>query len=415
MLRRLVRPAAATAATLFLSFSFPHPALRAADEPMVVRYLTSGRLDDGHQALEEHLQAEPDDSEARYSLGVVEILQAVEGLAQSLHRYGLKPSPREIPFVRLPVPANNNPEQITYEKFRQMFQTLIEDLDRAAQTLTQVDDPEVKLRISVGMIRLDLDGDGKATEEETFWKLFTAVAWRAAKLDEDQKEFPIAFDQADAHWMIGYTHLLRAMLEAYLAYDSREFFAGTSHVFFAGRDAPYAVLGRSDKEPGSFDADQIADLVAAIHLFRLEPAEPERMRQAHEHLLAMIGRSRQCWEAIRQETDDDREWIPDADQTSLTPLVVNEAQVRGWQEFLTEAEKVLRGELLIPHWRVHDGRGVNLRRVFHEPRTLDLVMWVHGAAAVPYLEEGRLTSEETWSRLARTFQGRFVVFAIWFQ
>lgn len=41
-------------------------------------------------------------------------------------------------------------------------------------------------------------------------------------------------------------------------------------------------------------------------------------------------------------------------------------------------------------------------------------MWVHGAAAAPYLQEGERTSQATWTRLMQTFQGRFLLFAVWF-
>ena len=76
---------------------------------------------------------------------------------------------------------------------------------------------------------------------------------------------------------------------------------------------------------------------------------------------------------------------------------------------------VLQGRKLLPHWRVKDGRGINLKKVFEEPRTFDLVLWAHGAAAMPYLEEGQLVTSETARSLNAVFQGRFLAFAVWFQ
>jgi hypothetical protein len=49
-----------------------------------------------------------------------------------------------------------------------------------------------------------------------------------------------------------------------------------------------------------------------------------------------------------------------------------------------------------------------------EPRPLDLVLWVQGTAATPYLEKGELTKPAVWNRLTRVFGGEFVGFAIWF-
>jgi hypothetical protein len=54
-----------------------------------------------------------------------------------------------------------------------------------------------------------------------------------------------------------------------------------------------------------------------------------------------------------------------------------------------------------------------LRRVFDDPRPFDLVLWIQGTAAQPYIEEGPLTKKETWSRLQRVFRGEFVGFALW--
>ena len=88
--------------------------------------------------------------------------------------------------------------------------------------------------------------------------------------------------------------------------------------------------------------------------------------------------------------------------------------VKGWLEFLDEAKAILKGEKLIPFWRRGPESGVNLKRVFTEPRTFDLVLWVQGTAAVPYLENGVCTSAETWSRFQRIFRGEFIGFALWF-
>jgi hypothetical protein len=312
------------------------------------------------------------------------------------------------------VPANPEPEQLTYAKWRGLLQQFDDDLDLAATELARIEAADVKLRLPVGLIRLDLNGDGRAEGDETFWKVFTRVAWRAAKLSPEQQEFPIGFDRADVHWMIGYTHLLRALIQAWLAHDTEAFSAQTAHFFFAGVESPYTGLG-TDEDARGLDMDQIADAVAAIHLVHFSVAEPERMRRAHTHLLEMIGQSRLCWKYALAETDDDREWIPNARQTSLTPLTVDQQRIEAWRRFLDEAESVLNGDKLVPHWRVRDGRGINLKRVFYEPQTFDLVLWAHGAAAIPYLERGELVTRDTARSLSAAFQGRFLAFAVWFQ
>ncbi len=407
---------------LFLVFIFTSVA--SADErtkqPLVEQYLTTGKLDQGHKVLSKHLAKNPDDSQARFGLGALEFLRAVETFAQSLHKHGLKTDVPQVPFVRLSVPPNRNPKKITYKKFRSFFQRLIRDLEQADKTLAQVEDDNVKLKLPIGLIRLDLDGDGKASENETFWRIFTSVALRAAKIDFDERRmaFPIAFDRADVHWMHGYSHLIRGMAEAYLAYDAEGFFNNTAHVFFRGAETPYTRLlyKKKESDPSPLDEHHIADMVAAIHLTNFEVIEPKRLQKAHQHLLAMVNQSRQCWKYAVQEKDNDREWIPNANQTSLVPgMDVDQEIIREWKHFLNEFEAILEGEKLIPHWRFKKSHGINLKKVFYQARRFDLVMWAHGAAALPYLEQGKRTDPETWARLQRTFRGNFLAFAVWFQ
>jgi hypothetical protein len=88
--------------------------------------------------------------------------------------------------------------------------------------------------------------------------------------------------------------------------------------------------------------------------------------------------------------------------------------VKGWIDFLDEADAILAGKKLLPFWRGDSKKGINLRRVFEDPRPLDLVLWIQGTAAVPYLEEGILSTPETWQRFKRIFGGNFVGFALWF-
>lgn len=378
----------------------------------VEAFLVEGKIAEGRAAMKKRIESHPLDSEAQFAVGIFATLEAVENLAQNLHKYGLRPESPRLPFLRLPVPANPKPEQLTYTKWRLLMQEFIDDLAAADAELSQVDDAEVKLKLPVGLIRLDLNGDGKVEEDETFWKVFTAIAWRGAPLDENNRRFEIGLDMADVHWLIGYTHLLRGIGEAYLAYDTEEFFGNTAALFFDGVDSPLAQLQAS--QPNQF-MDNIADLILAIHSVRFEVAEPQRMEAARQHFLTMISHSRLVWAYCTKETDDDREWIPNANQTSLVPLTVNQARIDGWATFLDEAELALEGEKLLPHWRIPKGRGINLRRVFTEPTRFDLVGWAHGVSAIPYLEKGERVSPQTAQTLNQVFGGQFLGFAVWFQ
>ena len=297
------------------------------------------------------------------------------------------------------------------------FSALVDDLGKAEATLARVDDPAVKIPIHFGQIRLDIVGDGNAGEEETLWKLYARLNSEARVTPEAAKEFVIAFDRGDVDWLRGYCHLLMAFGEFYLAHDGNELFQRTAQLFFTRPDTPFAAFGAgkpADQE--QFAIGEIADLIAFIHLIRLPLSEPKRMSAAFDHLQAMFALSRESWKFYMAEDDDDHEWIPNPKQMGVIPGVkISEEIVRGWTTtFLDEADDLLAGRKLVPFWRNSDGRGVNLRRIFTEPREFDLVLWAQGTAAIPYLEQGNLTTPEVWQRLQRIFGGEFLGFAIWF-
>ena len=87
---------------------------------------------------------------------------------------------------------------------------------------------------------------------------------------------------------------------------------------------------------------------------------------------------------------------------------------------LDESESLLTGKKLVPFWRstsaevvAGTAQGLNLQRVFNHPRHFDLVLWVQGTDAVPYLEQGELTDQRVWAQLTDAFRGQFWGFAIW--
>ena len=393
---------------------------RADESPSIEKYLGEGKLAEGEKVLGERLKTAPDDGKARFGLGVVQFVRGVERMVQSLHRYGLNSLllGAALRFDRLLIPENAHPEPIGYEELRAIFQTWVDDLARAEATLAQVRDDQVKLPFRIGELRLDFDGDGKAEPEETLWRIFARFN-RAAddpEIAAASKEFVIVLDRADVAWLRGYCHLLMAHVEVCLAHDGRELFDHTGPLFFANAKSTYPFLKRTPGElREGFGFDEIVDAVAFIHLVRLPVVEPERLTSTLAHLEAMIALSRESWRYILAETDDDHEWVPSPKQHTVIPgMTVTDEMATGWKEFLAEAESILQGKKLIPFWRARETRGVNLRRVFTEPRTFDLVLWIQGTAAAPYLEAGPQTSVETWLRLQRVFRGEFIGFALWF-
>lgn len=382
----------------------------------------AGQIAEAQTALEQQLAQSPQDDEARMALGTVQFLLAVENMSQSMYRYGLRVPGQGalVPFFRFPIPENPNPEPLTYEKMRGVFQRMVADLDKAEKTLAGIRATDVKLPLSVGLVRLDLNGDGKAAEDESLWRLFGQIAPNPGVTELEAKQFVIDFDASDVTWLRGYCNLLQAFGEFLLAYDWQTGFDQTFHMFFPHSSLPNAVLNDYPdkvKRPNDYftitEVAFAADLIAFVHLAHWPVAEPERMPRVLSHLEDMVSLSRANWKQILAETDDDREWVPSPRQKSAIPgMPVTEAQVRGWTQFLDEFDALLKGKKLLPHWRLE--KGINVRRIFLEPRTFDPVLYAQGAAALPYLEEGELTSAATWNWIMQMFEGNFLIYAVWF-
>lgn len=391
-------------------------AAAAAKRPQTDEFLRAGKLGEGETALLEHLKTSPTDDEARFGLGALQFIRAVEHLGQSLNRYGTGVRSTlvgEIPFLRLPVPVNPAPQQVTYDLARNMFKDLLADLTRAETTLAQIKDDAVRLRLKLGQIRLDLDSDG--TADEPFQAILARYLGGAARVGR-AGDFEVAFDRGDVAWLRGYCHLLSALCEFVLAHDARELFEHTAHLFFAKTDSPDEIFTRAvPRNPDPFSNDEIVDWIAFVHLIRFPVNEPERLLSALAHFEQVFALSRESWKFILAETDDDHEWLPNPQQKNgALGVPIRGELIETWLAFIDEAEALFSGKRLVPFWRGNDGRGLNLRKVFTQPKRFDLVLWVQGSAAVPYLEEGPLTKPEVWLRMERIFGGEMLGFALWF-
>lgn len=397
------------------------PFLYAADPPLVESFLVEGKLADGQAALVKRLAESPQDDQARFGLGVVQFLQGFETAGGTLYRYGLR-SERAIrgTFGNLNqvVPQNPKPDPISYDDLRTLIKTFVDDMNAAEATLATIKDPAVKLPLHVGLIKFHPTGQGKPISAKIV-------------LGQNQPEIPpeaidsfvIGFDRGDVCWLRGYLHLLAAWGEVLLAVDGREMFETTAHIFFEKPVTPHTFLLRESREIESimrWDTRMISDIVAFFHVMRFPIKEPARMQETLKHLESAVAMSREMWTFYLQETDDEHEWIPNPRQTGVLQTKVSDAMVASWREVLDEADRVLKGERLLPFWRGIQSkkRGINLRRVFTEPKPLDPFLWWQGTAATPYLEDGEISkfADPKFRDALDDVYGpqRFWNFAIWF-
>ncbi len=199
----------------------------------------------------------------------------------------------------------------------------------------------------------------------------------------------------------------------WLAHDWHQTYDAVFHRFFPKGSFPLASEFAPLPPGGFLDPGDLSDAVNFIHLFNWPVAEPARMLAVRDHLKQVFALSRANWDAIEAETDNDREWLPNPSQTAvIADAVVTADQIHAWRSILDVADRVLDGELLVPHWRL--ARGFNLGRVFTEPRPFDLVLWITGPAALPYLEDGPVIPTAEWGAMQDVFGGNFPGYLFWF-
>ncbi len=408
------------ALALVLAWMLPLSAA-AGDAANVTRQtLESGHLEAGETDLAARVAADPSDNEARFGLGMIRFAEALERFGQRQYRYGLRaPANAIIPVLRLPVPVNAAPEELTYEKQRENLQGLIDDLAKVEATLAPMSANETKIVIDLNAVKFDFRGDGKTEGMETLGSILANLRspWGARGAPIESGPFEVKFDNGDAFWLRGYCHLLSASLEFALAYDWRDTFEKAGSLFYP-KVAPrrFPANARLVGAKGGFlgDSGQIADFIVLIHEIRWPLKEPARMQSAHAHLKQVVAMSRASWKSILAETDDDREWIPGPQQKNgvITSMPVTQAQVDAWLRALDDFDAALDGAKLVPHWRFV--QGFNFKRVFFEPRDFDLVLWIAGYGAAPYLEEGPTLSWTEWNLWNQPFRSNFLGYAFWF-
>ena len=421
---------------LFFGFALHHCEHSLADDQTakeLCEVLYSGRLAQGESELEAKLARNAGDAANRASLGIVQFIKAVEELAQDYYRFGVEPQ-RGIAVGNMLVPrtANQNPKPISYLDARGIFERFESRLIKAENTLAQFQHSGIKLPIDVSRIYLDMNNDGEMTGNVPIWTIISfGSVGNPNNANAGINSVTIAFDDADIFWLRGYIHVLLGTVNIVLAHDWRDAFERTAHLVFAKPETPYPFLLVEGAQQ-NWSANQIVDLVAFIHLINFEVVEPQRMHAALAHFEQVVALSRITWKWIGEETDNDREWLPGPTQNS----VVLAGRVGGplgenWSKVLDRTELVLQGKELIPFWRgyaggnawvlfsnssntkFHPELGINLRKIFTNPKRFDLVLWLQGTGVAPFLERGKTIDLQAWQDLSESFGGRLPFFSFW--
>lgn len=374
------------------------------------------------------------DDAVDFAVGAVEFLLAGEQFLQGAHGKGfantLFPAARMLGADAgiLAWLYNERPEPATYADIVAGFSNFVTGLDKADRTL-QGAGGEFKCVIHLSNIRIDANADGRTEETESIGHLLSMLPPRYVYNAEEERyeavsmapeELVIAFDRGDASWLRGYCHLLMAVGEIALAHDGQDLFDRTGHVLFPDAQIKYEFLRQKlflnnqlgAAVPMSFD---VTDLIALIGNFELPVKEPARMHTALEHLRTTVTLGKEMWTWYDKETDDDREWIPNPNQRAGFFEVQVDAEMReAWLMFLDECDDLFAGRKVLRFWRGDGTQGIDVVKVFDEPEEFNLLYWIQGSAAAPFLREGEFTSDGTWARLEDVFDERVFRFSFWF-
>lgn len=404
-------------------FAPPAHAQQTTDE--LIRAAFSGTLGDGtlttsERALASHVDSNPADDNARFALGMLRFLRSGERMLADIYLHGgfnsVVGASMMMDIGRGPNFAFNlDPLPISNDEWRAKVQRWIDDVRVAEETLAKITNADVKIRVPIGLTPMDFNADGVTGDGERLWQYFIFVQRRFTPRPADAEAFEIAFDRGDVEWLRGYCNLCMAAGEFLLAHDTRDIFERVGHLIFPKNQTPFEFLKgpRAVFEPAQ-DFD-VADAIAFIHLIRLPVVDQPRLERVRLHLLQTITLGKRMWAFYDAETDDDREWIPNPTQSNVVMpnARINAQQREVWLQTLDEGEALFEGRRLLRFWRGDGTQGVNVKRALTEQSEFDLVLWVQGTAAAPFLEEGPFTTAGTWERLEQAFNGTVFRYAWW--
>lgn len=385
--------------------------LLAATPALADQHYSTMIAETGLSATAATLDALPEKTPSdQFALGGVRFLGAVEGALQQLYATQIDQEMARnsgLPFLRLPLPPNPDAAPFRPELIAEVFQGALTDLEGSLAALdTITDGDDVGVTINLGDIWFDINANGTRDMGEDFATLGAAELDR--NLTTDTALPTVRFDTADAAWLSAYAHLLSGVSETALALDPTSAIARV-----VDSRAAIQALGASTAH-GYFTGDdgRWLDLFAMFaHAIEGQP-DVTRSRAAHAHFSDMIADNQVFWARVATETDDKLEWIPNPAQTSALPIPFPPDIGATWRAVLDEADAVLKGDLLLPHWRLDQRAGINLAKAMQNPGEVDIIAIIQGEGILPYAEQGPRVSGQALRRFNEMLRGDALLYMI---
>lgn len=363
---------------------------------------------EGLAAAQAALEAAPASGDRAMALAAIRFLRGIEEAWQTRWRIGATALLLPVPVLGADLPPNPKPLPMRADFVTDLASGLALSM---RQTRDLLPDADGALVLRLGDLWLDVDGDGQRGPAEDLADL------AGLPLPEDAGT-EIRFDLADASWLRAYTHLIQAMTELTLAFDPQPALARRIALEAALADQfaePPGQMARAptlDRHAQAF-GPMVDRLAAVLQTLRNQP-DRDRVAGAADHLRQMIAANRDFWAAIADETDDDREWIPNDRQQAALGFELPEGAGRTWLAVLDDAERALDGRMLVPFWRFAPGHGVDLAMWLDDPQPVDVVGWIQGSAALPYARPGLTVGRDNWDRFLSLFPGRAGLYMVLF-
>lgn len=363
----------------------------------------------GIAATEARLAALPAPTgEELFALAGLRFLGGVEAALQLRWETGVAADWTGMPILRLPIPENPAARPFQPADFTRLIQELDADMTQARDALDQLGEAPFTLDVRIADLWFDINKNGSRDTEEDIGSV-AGLAFGRQAAGQPMSDPVITFDSADAAWLSAYTHFLSAFSKLALAYDPepaiQRVMDSSSAIHALWGDTP--PRNAMDMMFGS-EVDRIAMALLALS----KTPDKALVQTAYGHLLEMVADNRRFWSLLEQETDNRQEWIPNANQTSGLGIEMPAETGQRWQAVLADAEKLLKGELLVPHWRFGAEAGINIWKMVENPPAVDLITWIQGEGLLPYAEKGPLITSASWREFERLVQGNGMFFAM---
>lgn len=348
-------------------------------------------------------------NEELFAQAGLRFLGAIEAALQLRYETGVRADWSELPILRLPIPENPAARDFAPADFTRLLTDLETDMEGVRATLDALQDGPFALEIRMSDLWFDINRNGTRDEGEDIGSVTGLALGGGGMIGVDVQDPVVTFDTADAAWLSAYTHFLSSFSLIAQAYDPEP---AIQRVMDSSK-AIYALWG--DTPPhNAMDMmfGRQADRAAMVLHALAKTPDKALAQRAYDHLLAMIQENRRFWSLVALETDNTGEWIPNEQQASGLGIFMPPGTADRWQAVLADAEKVLKGEALIPHWRFGAEAGINVKKMFENPPPVDLITWIQGEGLLPYAEKGPQMSAASWRDFESLVQGDSMLFAV---